>query len=123
MHRASVFYEMALVPALAYERVEEKFQFSLIGKVLTTRRFNVRALKDSLKLEHLPSWVQIWNLRPGYIDAEFGRAIRAHIDEVIEVDKRSIEQERGRYLRVKVRLHVGKPLKRGGIVPLRHSKV
>ncbi|GAA0186209.1 hypothetical protein LIER_33497 [Lithospermum erythrorhizon] len=31
----------------------------------------------------------------GYVDAEIGKAIGAHIGEVLEVDTRSIEQERG----------------------------
>ncbi|GAA0141173.1 hypothetical protein LIER_02377 [Lithospermum erythrorhizon] len=56
---------------------------------------------DELVWNNLPCCVQIWNLPLGYVDAEIGRAIGAHIGEVIEVDRRSIEQERGRYLRVK----------------------
>ncbi|GAA0148866.1 hypothetical protein LIER_08191 [Lithospermum erythrorhizon] len=99
------------VPVMAYERVEEKYQFSLVGKVLTASGFN------------LPCWVQIWNLPPDYIDAEIEIAIGAHIGEVIEVDKRSIEQERGRYVGVEVKLHTGKPLKRRGVVPIRLSRV
>ncbi|GAA0166978.1 hypothetical protein LIER_40289 [Lithospermum erythrorhizon] len=47
----------------------------------------------------------IWNLPLGYLDAAIGRAIGAHIGEVLEFDKRSIEQERGRYIRVKGRKH------------------
>ncbi|GAA0176386.1 hypothetical protein LIER_29390 [Lithospermum erythrorhizon] len=162
------------VPVLEYERVEEKFQYSLIGKLLTTRKFSVRLFKNSLnalwrrqyqlqiidmggnlfhfifndgdqmirvllgepwlfeghtillreweaekplemiQLTTLPFWVQIWNLPPAYIGAEFGRAIGAHIGEVLTVDKRSIEQQRGRFVRVKVRLNVDKPLNTWG---------
>ncbi|GAA0139937.1 hypothetical protein LIER_35162 [Lithospermum erythrorhizon] len=68
--------------------------------------------------------VQIWNLPMGYIEDLVGQAVGAHIGEVLEVDKRSILQERGRYLRVKVKLDVEKPLKRGGgFLPLQSSSV
>ncbi|GAA0139921.1 hypothetical protein LIER_01374 [Lithospermum erythrorhizon] len=78
---------------------------------------------QQVKLESIPCWVQIWNLPLGYVDVDFVRAIGAHIGEVLEVDKRSIEQERGRYIRVKVRLDVNRPLKRGGLVPMQTQKV
>ncbi|GAA0187351.1 hypothetical protein LIER_34639 [Lithospermum erythrorhizon] len=71
----------------------------------------------------LPCRVQIWNLPLGYLDVEFGRAIGAHIGDVVEVDRRCIDQERGHYIRVKVNLDIHKPLKRGGLVPMRSNKV
>ncbi|GAA0186945.1 hypothetical protein LIER_34233 [Lithospermum erythrorhizon] len=67
--------------------------------------------------------VQLWNLPLGYVDVDFGRAIGVHIWEVMEVDRRIIEQERGRYVLVKVNLDIHKPLKRGGLVPMRSNKV
>ncbi|GAA0173668.1 hypothetical protein LIER_41569 [Lithospermum erythrorhizon] len=138
--------DQIFVPALAYERLEERFQFSLVGKLLTTCKFNMKMVLqgdpwlcegqrilverweaekqiEALELKSLPYWVHIWNLPPRYVDAEIGRVVGAHIGEVIEVDRRSIDQERGRFVCVKVRLNVEKPLKKGGIVPLRHSKV
>ncbi|GAA0165711.1 hypothetical protein LIER_21038 [Lithospermum erythrorhizon] len=70
-----------VIPVMAFEMVDERFQFSLVGKVLTSRRFNVRPLKSLSRLSRE--------------DADIGIAIGAHIGEVLEVDKRSIEQERG----------------------------
>ncbi|GAA0147881.1 hypothetical protein LIER_07476 [Lithospermum erythrorhizon] len=35
------------VPHVAYDRVKEKYQFSLVMKVLTRRRFHVQSLKDT----------------------------------------------------------------------------
>ncbi|GAA0152620.1 hypothetical protein LIER_43187 [Lithospermum erythrorhizon] len=46
-----------------------------------------------------------------YIDVEIDKVIEAHVGEVMEVDKRSILQERRRYVRIKVKLDVTKPLK------------
>ncbi|GAA0161529.1 hypothetical protein LIER_39249 [Lithospermum erythrorhizon] len=37
------------VPDVAYDRVEEKFQFSLVAKVLTNRKFHFQTFKDTLK--------------------------------------------------------------------------
>ncbi|GAA0143849.1 hypothetical protein LIER_04435 [Lithospermum erythrorhizon] len=104
------------VPILEYELIEEKCQYSLIGKLLTTRKLNDKGYTmepwffeghtillreweaekplEMIQLTTLPCWGQIWNLPPGYIGVE--------ISEVIEVDKRSIEQQRGRYVRVKL---------------------
>ncbi|GAA0153891.1 hypothetical protein LIER_12021 [Lithospermum erythrorhizon] len=114
------------VPDVAYDRVEDKYQFSLVAKVFTMRRFHLPTFKDTIKtlwggqegiqvldmgsnlfhgsaiflkrwepemqidsvvFDTLPYWVQIWNLPMGYVDVDFGRAIGAHIGEVIEVDK------------------------------------
>ncbi|GAA0184783.1 hypothetical protein LIER_32071 [Lithospermum erythrorhizon] len=33
----------------AYDRVEERFQFSLVAKVLTKQRFHIQTLKDTLR--------------------------------------------------------------------------
>ncbi|GAA0175440.1 hypothetical protein LIER_41917 [Lithospermum erythrorhizon] len=76
---------------------------------------------NDIEFNTLPCWVQIWNLPLGYVDVDIGRAVGAHIG--VEVNSRSIEQERGRYLQVKVRLNIHKPLKRGGVIPMRNSKV
>ncbi|GAA0166073.1 hypothetical protein LIER_40111 [Lithospermum erythrorhizon] len=37
------------VPPLAYERVEEKIQYSLVGKVFISKKFSVKLFKDSIK--------------------------------------------------------------------------
>ncbi|GAA0183847.1 hypothetical protein LIER_31193 [Lithospermum erythrorhizon] len=66
---------------------------------------------------------RIWNLPLGYVDADILSAVGAHIGEVMKVDKRSIEQERDRYVQMKVKLDVHKPLKRGGLVPMRVNQV
>ncbi|GAA0176101.1 hypothetical protein LIER_29156 [Lithospermum erythrorhizon] len=119
------------VPDIAYDQVEERFQFSLVAKVLTKQHFHIQTLKDTLRnlwggedgVQVLGMGVNLFHviiveesrmmrvlqhelwLFEGYAillkNADFGRAIGAHIREVIEVDKRSIEQEWGHYIRVK----------------------
>ncbi|GAA0147805.1 hypothetical protein LIER_36585 [Lithospermum erythrorhizon] len=78
---------------------------------------------EEIEFNTLRCWVQIWNLPLGYVDMEIGRAVGTHIGQVLEVDSRSNEQERGRYVRVRVNLNIHKPLKRGGLVPMRIGKV
>ncbi|GAA0168168.1 hypothetical protein LIER_22942 [Lithospermum erythrorhizon] len=172
-----------IVQDYAYDRVEERFQFSVIGRVLTQKKFHVPTLKDTVRalwggeegvqildmgsnlfhfvfnegaqmvrvlqgepwlfkgyaiiikrwfpgmqvedvvLDSLPCWVQVWNLPLGYVGAEFGQTTGAHIGEFMELDKCSIEEERGLYVRVRVRLDVNKPLKRGGFIHIRTGKV
>ncbi|GAA0160035.1 hypothetical protein LIER_16682 [Lithospermum erythrorhizon] len=53
---------------------------------------------EQIEFNFLPCWAQIWNLPLGYVDVDFGMAIGAHIGEVLEVDSRSIKQEKGRML-------------------------
>ncbi|GAA0141564.1 hypothetical protein LIER_02683 [Lithospermum erythrorhizon] len=38
----------AFVPEVAYDRVEEKYQFSLIVRVLMKRRFHIQTFKDTI---------------------------------------------------------------------------
>ncbi|GAA0162515.1 hypothetical protein LIER_18592 [Lithospermum erythrorhizon] len=38
-----------VVPDIAYDRVEEKYQYSLVVKVLSKRRFHVQTLKDTIR--------------------------------------------------------------------------
>ncbi|GAA0186557.1 hypothetical protein LIER_33845 [Lithospermum erythrorhizon] len=64
----------------------------------------------------------LW-LEGGGTKGGFGKTVGADIGEVIEVDKKSIEKERGRYVRVKVQLNINKPLKRGRLVPMRVNKI
>ncbi|GAA0185643.1 hypothetical protein LIER_32931 [Lithospermum erythrorhizon] len=89
--------EEVFVPEVAYDKVEEKFQFSLIGKVLTNKTFHrweAEMLVDQFSFETIPCWVQVWNLPLGYVNMIMGQAVGAHIKKVMEVDRRSIEYEK-----------------------------
>ncbi|GAA0157297.1 hypothetical protein LIER_43399 [Lithospermum erythrorhizon] len=93
-----------IVPDVNYDRVEEQYQYILIVRVLAKNGFMFNLLR--IRLRRCGEATKIWNLPLGYVDVDFGRAIGAYIGEVIEVDHRSIEHERGRYVRVKVKLDI-----------------
>ncbi|GAA0155212.1 hypothetical protein LIER_12989 [Lithospermum erythrorhizon] len=115
------------VPDITYDRVEEKYQFSLVGRVLTKRRFHVQTFKETMRAlwgghegivgficamegrdTGIPNCVEYssmfgTNLASllGFFQAEIGHAVGAHIGTVLDVDTRSLERERGRYVMVK----------------------
>ncbi|GAA0161527.1 hypothetical protein LIER_39248 [Lithospermum erythrorhizon] len=49
---------------------------------------------EHVTMDSLPCWVRIWNHLLGYVDTDFGKAVGAHIGEVMEVDRRSVDRER-----------------------------
>ena len=45
---------------------------------------------------------------------DFGREIGSKIGKVLEVDKRAIQADQAKFLRIKVEMQLDKPLQRGG---------
>ncbi|KAH7838452.1 hypothetical protein Vadar_026558 [Vaccinium darrowii] len=153
-------------------------RFSFLGKLLTAKRYNVQAMKESLRrawgmptslrivevdanLYHfmfasedqfnkvinggpwnfdnhllvlrawepglvskgitfnsVECWVQIWGLPVGFISSIIGETIGNKIGEVLAVDNKAIAADRGKFIRIRVRLSLDKPLKRGSNIVL-----
>ena len=45
---------------------------------------------------------------------DFGREIGSKIGKVLEVDKRAIQADQAKFLRIRVEMQLDKPLRRGG---------
>ncbi|KAE9450670.1 hypothetical protein C3L33_17428, partial [Rhododendron williamsianum] len=98
--------EIVLIEAVV-SKVVSSCLFSLVGRLLISRKFNKMAFKDCLR----KAWGMKANLR---IVEEVGRVIGSKIGELLEVDDRLEGGEQGRFIRVRARLKVNTPLKRGG---------
>ena len=59
-------------------------------------------------------WVQIWGLPFENMTEDFGREIGSKIGKVLEVDKRAIQADQAKFLRIRVKMQLDKPLWRGG---------
>nr|POE92087.1 uncharacterized protein CFP56_29631 [Quercus suber] len=100
----------------------EECTLSLFGRLLADRNQNQRALKNMLR----SAWklgfdlriveVQVWGLPFEHMTEEASRDIGGKIGRVIEVDKRSWQADQAKFMRVRVDLLIGKPLRRGGYV-------
>ena len=54
---------------------------------------------------------------------DFGREIGSKIGKVLEVDKRAIQADQAKFLRIRVEMQLDKPLRRGGGGMLKMMKV
>ncbi|KAH7861340.1 hypothetical protein Vadar_024815 [Vaccinium darrowii] len=159
-----------------YKKVVSECHLSLVGKLLTGRRFNHAAMKETIRrawgpkcdvkifdvgenlfhfrfsseanflrvlnggpwsfdnhllalmkweagmkdgqvcFTHIDFWVQIWGLPFELVNPLIAKSIGKHIGEVLAIDDSNSRLERGRFLRVRVRVPLDKPLKRGNNV-------
>ena len=63
-----------------------------------------------------PFWVQIWGLPFENMTEAIGKDIGSKIGRVLEVDKRAMQAELAKFLRIRVEVPIDKPLRRGGFV-------
>ncbi|KAG5557827.1 hypothetical protein RHGRI_007912 [Rhododendron griersonianum] len=76
------------------------------------------SLVDNVDFHEIDFWVQLWGLPFECISPEFGRAIGSRIGMVIDVSKGTDQGDRGQYIRVRIRIPLDRPLRRGGHVAL-----
>lgn len=69
----------------------------------------------NITFSHSPFWVQIWGRPFGFehMAEEAGKDIGSKLGRVIEVDKRLLQANHAKFLRVRVDLSIEKPLRRG----------
>lgn len=67
---------------------------------------------------HSPFWVQVWGLPFKHTSKEVRKDIGRKIGKVIKVDKRSLQADQAKFLRVRVDLPINKPLRRGCYVAI-----
>nr|POE67230.1 hypothetical protein CFP56_71195 [Quercus suber] len=98
----------------------EECSLSLFGRLLSDRHQNLRALKNTLKAAWKMGFdlriVEIWGLPFENMTEDIGRDIGSKIGRVLEVDKRAIQADQAKFLRIRVEVQIDKPLRRGGYV-------
>ncbi|KAH7848205.1 hypothetical protein Vadar_030754 [Vaccinium darrowii] len=86
--------------------------------VLLLKRWEAGLRADSVEFKEIDFWIQLWGLPFEYITQEIGGEIGRRIGTVLEVNKVSEKGEWGRYVRVRVRIPLNRPLRRGGNIVL-----
>ncbi|KAK1693144.1 hypothetical protein QYE76_009841 [Lolium multiflorum] len=84
--------------------------------LLLMEEFDVNKTADEYKFESFPIWIRIFNLPLGRMNRKTGEEMGDAIGEFIDVETDANGMAPGKYLRVKVRLQVNKPLLRGMMV-------
>ena len=56
-------------------------------------------------------WLQVWGLPFDLINEESGKDIGESVGKVMEVDYKAIAADQARFLRIRVELPLGKPIK------------
>ncbi|KAF7146890.1 hypothetical protein RHSIM_Rhsim03G0079400 [Rhododendron simsii] len=82
------------------------------------RKWEVGMKVDNVDFHEIDFWVQLWGLPFECVSPEFGQAIKSRIGMVIDVSKGTDQGDRGQYIRVRIRIPLDRPLRRGGHVVL-----
>ena len=98
------------------EWVEKSGPWNFENNLLLLCRWRKSLTSKNISFSHSPFWVQIWGLPFENMTKDFGREIGSKIGKVLEVDKRAIQADQAKFLRIRVEVQLDKPLRRGGFV-------
>ena len=83
------------------------------GDLLIVVDFDEKKRLKDLEFIYTPVWIRVFDLPLGMMNEATGRKIGDKVGKTLEVDAEDDGSAIGRYLRIKVRLDVRKPLLRG----------
>ena len=69
-----------------------------------------------MNFTHTPFSVQVWGLPFEHMNEEVGKELGRKLGNVIDVDKRSMQADQAKFLRIRVDLPIYKPLCREGYI-------
>ena len=69
---------------------------------------------SNISFTHAPLWVQVWGLPFEYMSEDAGKDIGSKLGRVLEVDKRLLQAEQAKFMRIRIEIPIDKPLRRGG---------
>ncbi|KAI4987327.1 hypothetical protein ZWY2020_020127 [Hordeum vulgare] len=87
-------------------------------ELIVMEDFDPMKLIEEYEFNKVPIWVQIYRLPLGMMDRASGEDVGGAIGEVQEVETDEDGKAVGKYLRVKVKLNITKPLMRGSMVQI-----
>lgn len=99
--------------ALDIQRIEEGGPWSFNNIPLILHRLQRGEFPTRVPLNKLSFWVQIHDLPAGYITEGIGKQLGSFIGEFIEYDASNMGAIWKQYMRIRVRIDVTKPLRRG----------
>lgn len=68
---------------------------------------------DEMEFAHIPIWIRVTKMPLGMMNKTMGEAIGGEVGEFMEMEKEDDGTAVGRFLRIKIRLDIRKPLMRG----------
>ena len=96
------------------EWVERRGPWNFENNLLLLCRWREGLTALNISFTHAPFWVQVWGLPFEYMFEDAGKDIGSRLGRVLEVDKRSLQAEQAKFMRVRIELPIDKPLRRGG---------
>lgn len=87
-------------------------------EVLVVAEFDESKSLDEIDFSFVPIWIRVERLPLGLMNKSVARAIGDDVGEFLEIDDDGVAIMAGRSLRLKVRIDIRKPLRRGVIVDL-----
>lgn len=88
----------------------EEGPWMLSNELLVMADFNGSKTLEEIEFSYIPIWVRVTNLPLGLLSKETGELLGDEIGEFMEADVGEDRMATGRFLRVKIRLDIRKPL-------------
>ena len=98
------------------EWVEKSGPWNFDNNLLLLYRWRKGLTPTNISFSHSPFWVQVWGLPFEHMSKEIGRDIGSKIGRIIEVEKRSLQADQEKFIRIWIDLPIEKPLWKGGYV-------
>ena len=96
--------------------MEKSGPWNFDNNLLLLCRWKKGLTSKNISFSSSPFWVQIWGLPFENMTEAIGKEIGGKIGRVLEVDKRAMQAELAKYLRVRVEVPIDKSLRRGCFV-------
>ena len=94
--------------------VERSGLWNFDNNLLLLRRWRKGLAASNISFTHAPFWVQVWGLPFEYMSEDARKDIGSRLGKVLEVDKRSLQVEQAKFMRIWVEIPIDKPLRKGG---------
>ncbi|VFQ63346.1 unnamed protein product [Cuscuta campestris] len=95
------------------ERVMEMCPWSFNNQALLLERLGRSQDPSEVSLHHLYVWVRVYGLKRGFFSERVAQRLGNEIGQFVEADPKNFSNPWSSYLRIRVKLDVQKPLKKG----------
>ena len=90
--------------------------WSFDNQLLLLRRWQKGMTVENIKLEHASLWIQIWGAPFDMVSPQVAKEVGSRLGIVEEVEWKQRHDDPNFFMRVKVALPIGKPLRRGSFI-------
>ena len=97
------------------EWVEKSGPWNFDNNLLFLCRWRKGLTSKNISFSHSPFWVQILGLPFENMTEEIWKDVGSKIGRVLEVDKRAMQVDQAKFLRIRVEVPIYKSLRRGGV--------